>query len=79
MKGIAQYFGMRYYLDADSGNQQVIHSLRTAVIGPDSKVIKVYRGNDWKPDEIVSDLRAAAETKGPPQMKMDHMTHKHKM
>ncbi len=63
VKGIAQYFGMRYYLDSETGNQQVIHSLRTAVIGPDSKVIKVHRGNDWKPDEIVNDLRAAAQTK----------------
>ena len=66
VKGIAQYFGMRYYLDSESGKQQVIHSLRTAVIGPDGKVIKVYRGNDWKPDEIVSDLRAAAEAKNSP-------------
>jgi len=63
VKGIAQYFGMRYYMDSETGNQQVIHSLRTAVIGPDGKVIKVYRGNDWKPDEVVSDLRGAIETK----------------
>jgi protein SCO1/2 len=63
VKGIAQYFGMRYYLDSETGNQQVIHSLRTAIIGPDGKVIKVYRGNDWKPDEIVGDLRTAVRTK----------------
>jgi protein SCO1/2 len=63
VKGIAQYFGMRYYLDSETGNLQVIHSLRTAVIGPDSKVIKVYRGNDWKPEEVVSDLGAAAQSK----------------
>lgn len=63
VKGIAQYFGMRYYLDSETGNQQVIHSLRTAVIGPDSKIVKVYRGNEWKPDEVVSELRAAAEAK----------------
>jgi protein SCO1/2 len=75
VKGIAQYFGMRYYLDAETGKQQVIHSLRTAVIGPDSKVIKVYRGNDWKPDEIVNDLRAAAETKSSPPMDIGHMHH----
>ena len=63
VKGIAQYFGMRYYLNAETGNQQVIHSLRTAVIGPDSKIVKVYRGNDWKPEQIMSDLREAAENK----------------
>ncbi len=75
VKGIAKYFGMRYYLDSATGNEQVIHSLRTAVIGPDGKIIKVYRGNDWKPDEILNDLKAAAETKASPAMNLDH---KHK-
>src|SRR6267142_1797289 len=60
VKGIAQFFGLRYYKDTQSGKEQVIHSLRTAVIGPDSKIVKVYRGNDWKPDEILKDLQAAA-------------------
>jgi protein SCO1/2 len=59
VKGIAQYFGLRYYLDTPSGQEQVIHSLRTAVIGPDGKVVKIYRGNEWKPDELVKDLQAA--------------------
>lgn len=58
VKGIAQYFGLRYY-QSDSGEQQVIHSLRTAVIGPDGKIVKVYRGNEWKPEEILKDLQAA--------------------
>jgi len=57
VKGIAQFFGLRYYKDTQSGKEQVIHSLRTAVIGPDSKIVKVYRGNDWKPDEVVKDLQ----------------------
>jgi protein SCO1/2 len=56
VKGIAQYFGLRYFQDTPSGTEQVIHSLRTAVIGPDGRVIKVYRGNEWKPEEIVSEL-----------------------
>ena len=59
VKGIAQFFGLRYYKDTQSGKEQVIHSLRTAVIGPDSKIVKVYRGNDWKPDEVLKDLQAA--------------------
>lgn len=57
VKGIAQFFGLRYYLDTASGDEQVIHSMRTAVIGPDGKVVKLYRGNEWKPAEIVGDLR----------------------
>ncbi|SRR6266498_1381888 len=59
VKGIAQFFGMRYYQDSSSGKEQVIHSLRTAVIGPDGKIVKVYRGNEWKPDEILKDLQTA--------------------
>lgn len=59
VKGIAQFFGMRYYRDEQLGADQVIHSLRTAIIGPDSKIVKVYRGNEWKPDEVLNDLRAA--------------------
>jgi protein SCO1/2 len=35
VKGIAKFFGLRYYQDTTSGTEQVIHSLRTAVIGPD--------------------------------------------
>lgn len=57
VKGIAQFFGLRYYKDTQSGKEQVIHSLRTAVIGPDSKIVKVYRGNDWKPDEVLKELQ----------------------
>lgn len=56
VKGIAQFFGLRYYRDEQTGNEQMIHSLRTALIGPDSKVMKIYRGNDWKPEEVLKDL-----------------------
>jgi len=62
VKGIAQFFGLRYFLDTESGNEQVIHSLRTAVISPDGKLIKLYRGNEWKPEEIVTDLTGLVTT-----------------
>jgi protein SCO1/2 len=54
VKGIAQYFGLRYFEE----NDQITHGLRTVIIAPDGKVYKVYRGNDWKPAEIVQDLQA---------------------
>src|ERR1700674_1125724 len=63
VKGIAQFFGLRYYKDVQSGKEQVTHSLRTAVIGPDSKIVKVYRGNDWKPDEVMKELQTLFEAK----------------
>ncbi len=61
VKGVAQFFGMRYFHDTSSGEEQVIHSLRTGVIGPDGKLFKLYRGNDWKPDQIVEDLKGLAK------------------
>ncbi len=54
IKGIAQFFGLRYYEETG----QIIHSLRTAVITPDGKIYKVYRGNEWKPDEVLKDVGA---------------------
>lgn len=57
VKGVAQYFGLQYYHDTASGQDQMIHSLRTAVITPDGKLFKLYRGNEWKPDDIVTDLK----------------------
>ena len=35
---------------------QIIHGLRTSIIAPDGKICKVYRGNDWKPKDVVKDL-----------------------
>jgi protein SCO1/2 len=53
VKAIAQFFGLRYFPQED----QIIHGLRTVIIGPDGKVMKVYGGNEWKPEEIVNELR----------------------
>lgn len=54
VKAIAQFFGLIYYAEAD----QIVHSLRTAIIAPDGHVYKVYTGNEWKPEEVVSDLNS---------------------
>jgi protein SCO1/2 len=35
------------------------HTLATAVIGPDGRVIEIWRGNGWKPAAIVAALRGA--------------------
>lgn len=63
VKGIAKFFGLRYYQDTSSGTEQVIHSLRTAVIGPDGKIVKVYRGNDWKPEDLIKDVQGVFTVK----------------
>jgi protein SCO1/2 len=58
VKGVAQFFGLRYYHDTESSEEQVIHSMRTAIVGADGKVVKLYRGNEWKPDEVLGELRS---------------------
>lgn len=57
VREIAQFFGLRYYNESN----QIVHGLRTAVIAPDGKVYKVYRSNDWKPEEILRDVQALLE------------------
>ena len=51
IKQVATYFGMQYWTEGD----QVIHSLRTAIVGPDGRLIKLFRGNEWKPDDIIKE------------------------
>jgi protein SCO1/2 len=49
VKKIAEYFGLTYFPQ----NDQIIHALRTVIIGPDGKVVKIYSGNEWKPEEVI--------------------------
>ena len=53
VKKIAEYFGLTYFPEKD----QIIHALRTVIVGPDGKVAKIYNGNDWKPEEVVEAIR----------------------
>jgi len=54
VKAVAQFFGLSYWPEKD----QIIHSLRTVIVGPDGKVIKVFRGNEWKPADVLKDLES---------------------
>jgi len=52
VKAVAEFFGLNYWPEKG----QVIHGLRTALITPDGKVFKVYRGNDWHPEEVLKEI-----------------------
>ena len=54
IKQVAAWFGLQYWPEGG----QIIHSLRTAVIAPDGKLVKIYRGNDWRPAEVVAALQS---------------------
>jgi protein SCO1/2 len=60
IRSIGDYFGLTY--QPDSG--QFVHSLRTAVITPGGKLFKLYRGNDWKSEQLVADLKSASLDEG---------------
>jgi protein SCO1/2 len=53
VRRFAEFFGLVYQAEKD----QIIHSLRTAVVTAEGKLFKVYRGNEWKPEEVLNDLR----------------------
>ncbi|OLE53021.1 MAG: hypothetical protein AUG51_15310 [Acidobacteria bacterium 13_1_20CM_3_53_8] len=63
IKSIAQFFGLTYFPDEN----QIVHSLRTALIGTDGKVVKIYRGNEWKPEDVVNDVRNLSQGQQSPQ------------
>jgi protein SCO1/2 len=46
-------------------NRTITHSLSTAVIGPDGKIAQWYPTNDWKPEDVLDELKkVAGGTKG---------------
>jgi protein SCO1 len=45
---------------ASNDPRDITHNLRTAIVGPDGKIIKIYTGNEWTPDEILADLKPVA-------------------
>ncbi|MEW6128709.1 MAG: SCO family protein [Acidobacteriota bacterium] len=57
IKKIASHFGLYYSTQED----QIVHNLQTALIAPDGKFVKIYRGNEWKPADVVSDLQKLAK------------------
>ena len=52
----ADFFGLAY----NEKDGQIVHGLQTVLIGKDGKVVKVYSGNDWKPEDVAADFAAAA-------------------
>lgn len=38
----------------------ITHNLRTAIVDAEGRLVKVYTGNEWKPETVVADLMALA-------------------
>lgn len=59
VRKIADFFGLRYEVDAND-KTQINHSLRTAIISRDGKVVKIFPGNEWTPRQLLEEMRAAS-------------------
>lgn len=53
IRKLADGLGLEY--SADGG--LIDHNLRTVVIDPEGKLVKVITGNEWKPDELAAEIR----------------------
>ena len=55
-------FAARFGVTVERAEQNPIditHNLRTAIIDPQGRLVKVHTGNSWMPADIVADLKAA--------------------
>jgi protein SCO1 len=69
----AEWFGLTYMEE----NDQIVHSLRTAVIGPDGKFVEMFRGNEWKPADAAEKLKQIADSTVSAQGGSKASTHQH--
>jgi protein SCO1 len=58
LKDVAKALGLQYWVDGG----QITHSMSTSLITPEGKFYKWYPGNDWKPVEIVNDMKMMLQT-----------------
>jgi protein SCO1/2 len=54
----ARVFGVAIMRD-DKPTQEILHNLRTAIIGKDGRLVRVLNGNEWTPEELMTAIREA--------------------
>lgn len=43
----------------EAEGEQILHNLATAVVGPDGRLVRLWRGNDWEPGEVHAAVQTA--------------------
>ena len=51
---LAHQFGVFYRTEGE----EIMHNLTTALVGSDGRVRRIWRGNDWTLDQVISALRS---------------------
>jgi len=59
VKAFAEQFGIHSEVD-DEDSAQLIHNLRTAVIDPNGRLVRITSGNDWTPADLLAQLTTAS-------------------
>lgn len=72
LPAITQYFDVGV---TPGDNKTLVHSLSTVLIGKDGKVIAWYPDNDWKPADIVAQIKQAAGAGDLPSAKATRSVH----
>jgi len=54
IRELAAFLQLEYRTEAG----EIVHNLRTALLAPDGTLREVYRGNEWSPEEALSDVKA---------------------
>ncbi|HWF86029.1 MAG TPA: SCO family protein [Vicinamibacterales bacterium] len=52
----ASRFGVQV-VRAANNPRDITHNLRTAIVGADGTLVKIYTGNEWTPDQLLADLK----------------------
>lgn len=52
-------FGGHFGLTVARESQDLTHNLRTAVVDPSGRLVRIWRGSDWAPEEVAAELRKA--------------------
>jgi protein SCO1 len=58
-------FAMRFGLSiarAMNDPRDITHTLRTAIVDADGRLVKIYTGNDWTPEQVFTDLKTGGQT-----------------
>jgi protein SCO1/2 len=55
---VTSRFGVSTIDEKDTA-QSITHNLRTAIVDPQGRLVKMYSGSEWKVDDILADLRRA--------------------
>lgn len=55
-------FAKAFAVYAERSGVSLDHTLATALIGPDGRVLEIWRGNGWKTSDVLEALRAASTT-----------------